>query len=212
MKITLTGADERTDLRAIRDFAKRHPEVEFSFLYSETPENRNRYPSVDYLIDAAMSVGAISAVHVCGTRARLHLLEGDHLWIWKFQRIQVNGLVAPHDLKRICEALSARQVITQLRPGASASSFHANHTYLVDASGGRGILPEKWEKPDTWKNVGYAGGLTPENLGTEIPRILAADPRAAWIDMETSLRVDDWFSLERCEAALTAFKVALARG
>jgi phosphoribosylanthranilate isomerase len=77
------------------------------------------------------------------------------------------------------------------------------HGILVDASGGRGISPVEWVRPPTDKRVGFAGGLGPDNLEQELPRILDVSRFGDWIDMETGLRDDDdWFDVERARAVL----------
>jgi hypothetical protein len=68
---------------------------------------------------------------------------------------------------------------------------------LFDISGGAGILPTEWPKPEYMENDvdniyhGYAGGLGPETLQQQFPLIAdAAGETRIWIDMETSVRSD----------------------
>lgn len=84
---------------------------------------------------------------------------------------------------------------------------------LPDASGGRGVLADEWLPQFVGRYaralpMGYAGGLSPDNLPQHLPRILDAvvSPEAHiidapfWIDMESSLRdVSDQFDLRKCE-------------
>jgi hypothetical protein len=78
-----------------------------------------------------------------------------------------------------------------------------NFVPLFDRSGGKGELPGAWpnaeyvEDPDG-SGVdrpiyhGYAGGLGPENLEVELPKIAeAAGAARIWIDMESKVRSDD---------------------
>lgn len=95
---------------------------------------------------------------------------------------------------------------------------------LFDVSGGAGILPDKWPKPkaidvqsngeesrEYWAYCGYAGGLGPENLDEQIPRILDASSSTMhthegriWIDMETRVRSkgDQVFDLQKVRRCL----------
>ena len=90
---------------------------------------------------------------------------------------------------------------------------------FYDTSHGAGVLPEVW--PDAEKSllaltrdlqVGYAGGLGPENLAAQIPLIAKAAGKAQfWIDMETKIRspsplVGTRFDLDKVRAALEICK------
>lgn len=104
---------------------------------------------------------------------------------------------------------------------------------LCDASGGHGVTPEMWpqaawydyrEIQDSTKffhftnrqeeplYFGYAGGLGPDNLDAELPKIIEASCDARfWIDMESGVRsVDvsrgDVFDLARVRRVLEICK------
>lgn len=92
---------------------------------------------------------------------------------------------------------------------ATQSRIGGNHTrkdhhILIDASGGNGKSPEAWSKPISGMFTGYAGGLGPENLVTQLDAINAqVGDGFTWIDMEGSLRdADDNFSLSRVEEVM----------
>jgi hypothetical protein len=71
---------------------------------------------------------------------------------------------------------------TVLRVGLAASG-------LYDRSHGAGVLPGEWPTANPDWEVGYAGGLSPENVVVELPKISkAAGSQPFWIDMETHLR------------------------
>lgn len=206
--ITFTGADENTDLTALSWMIAANPSVEIGLLYSATPEGRNRYPSTEWLEKAASVLHGRCAIHVCGKIARAQLREGVlKPIVMHAARVQVNGTVAPEELA----ALAARVpvVVTQhTESNASLASVAVkNHQLLVDGSGGRGIAPQHWVRPETPKLVGFAGGLGPSNIATEIHRIEDAACGPWWIDMESSLRnQDDWFDIERCRAVLATMR------
>ena len=63
----------------------------------------------------------------------------------------------------------------------------AQFDLLFDASGGRGESPESWQKPVYGPEhlQGYAGGLKPETVGTELDKIVkVARNRDIWVDIE----------------------------
>jgi hypothetical protein len=51
---------------------------------------------------------------------------------------------------------------------------------------------------------GYADGLNPDNIGVALPAIAACVPEGQpyWIDMESGVRTDDRFDLDKCELVL----------
>ena len=75
---------------------------------------------------------------------------------------------------------------------------------LFDASRGCGIERSDWPVPLPGTHCGYAGGLGPDNLATQLTRIqAAAGDYAYWIDMEGKLRTpEDLFDIGRAEACL----------
>lgn len=76
---------------------------------------------------------------------------------------------------------------------------------LFDGSHGAGVVPKGWPKPESVPTIrrddrsiqyplyfGYAGGLGPETLETQLPLIAeAAGDARIWIDMERRVRSDD---------------------
>lgn len=214
IRLTVTGADTNTPLRRIQQLA-RLPLVEIGLLLSGTPEGRQRYPWVTWLDEAASAADGHSALHVCGSVARRWLHEGKiERLTSKVARIQVNGKVGMEglsvpDIELLCAQYPRHVIITQHCLGNEAllEVTAQNHALLVDASGGRGVGPSSWERPDTLKEVGFAGGLGPDNLGEQLPLIsAAAGGRPAWIDMEGRIRdANDWFDADRAQACIRAF-------
>ena len=216
-RITVTGADERTPIAELVRLTQLSKRVEIGLLYSETPEGRNRYPSGPWLREAIAALGPRCAVHVCGSRARTVVSSSE--WARLVGRVQFNGSVSVSELFYLCQPFGYRAVITQHNPIRNPDLCNANpshndtprfraapHMLLVDASGGRGCSPEHWERPNTWKPVGFAGGLGPTNLAVELPRIAAVALDPWWVDMEGRLRTpDDWFSVALAEQAIEVF-------
>jgi len=206
-RITVTGADEQTDIAQLAALAERR-HVEVGLLYTVNPEGRNRYPSREWLKAAVDALGRRAALHVCGRPARAQLLDGslDDL-AQAVGRVQVNGILS------LAEAAAIAARVPVLITQHNAENHHLldlpaqNHELLVDASGGTGRSPSHWIGPRTAKPVGFAGGLGPYNLAGELPRIAQVATARAWIDMETSLRGDDdWFSGVLAAAAIVAFE------
>ena len=152
-----------------------------------------------------------------------------------FRRAQINthGIVHDFDVRRLRETvrrmtLNSQQVIFQydgVNTGAMLSCVgrHVHDAYekldiasLYDLSHGGGVLPEKWSHPlaKTVIPCGFAGGLSPENVASQIEKIQAVVGEADfWIDAETHLRSADdlQFDLTRVRRFLEAAKPYIQR-
>ncbi|AGG89074.1 hypothetical protein [Rhodanobacter denitrificans] len=205
--MTLTGVDYRTDVSALQDLVATNPGLEFGLLYSATPEARRRYPELSWLVATANALAGRCAIHVCGRLARALLIAGElEELVAPAARVQVNGDVTPEELPLL--ARRVQTLITQFNPRVhdlSQEGGVSNHQLLVDASGGRGISPSAWHRPNTGKVVGFAGGLGPHNLEAEASRLAMVARTGWWLDMEESLRTDDWFDVGRCRGVLAAW-------
>ncbi len=204
--LTVTGADERTDLARLRAL-----DVEVGILFSldlsAAATIHHRYPRWGWIREASMELPRC-ALHVCGGEARRELELGK-LPVAGFQRIQVNGFPSVKLVERICALYPRHRIITQQHPRNEhlLNVDAPNHEVLLDQSGGRGKLPSSWDPPYTQKAVGFAGGLGPDNLRVELRRILPNADVGWWVDAESRLRdEDDWFSVDRVEEMAHQFK------
>lgn len=198
--VTFTGLDERTDIdRAVA--IGRHYPVEWGVLMSPKRQgNEPRYPHSGVVASVASRYLLRLAGHVCGGHARA-LMEGSALELpthpSNFNRIQVNHRSPAPGI--LCPRLERERVriICQCR----GPEFPADDRveWLFDASGGHGVRPDAWPAhPGDRRTVGYAGGISPENVRETIDAI---DSRGYyWIDMESGVRTDDWLDLDKCES------------
>lgn len=209
MKITFTGVDRRTTKGEIEGLLA-DPRVEIGILVSAHPDGRNRYMEPEEILRALEWCDGRAALHLCGNIPRMSALAGDlDAMIAMAGRIQVNGTLPTHLVADFCRVFPRHEIITQhtdrnyrlLGVGAN------NHSVLVDGSGGRGISPAGWVRPMTGKSVGFAGGLGPDNIATEIARIYEMAREPFWIDMEGKIRDgNDWFSVWACHNVLEAIQ------
>lgn len=211
--LTLTGADEQTDIDCLKTIR-----AEIGFLYTETPEGRNRYPRAGWIAEASSEVPR-AALHLCGKRARHRLLLGElDRMVASVERIQLNGNVPWEDLAVACLMYPEHTLIIQDR--YDRPEIHSeigleafdNWAVLHDDSGGRGILPSRWRLPTLRRACGFAGGLNYANLPEQLRSIswLLQEQqytRTWWVDMESSLRTaGDWFCLEEAQRCVEAFE------
>jgi hypothetical protein len=219
--ITLTGADERTPIQDLVNLVADDPRVEIGLLYTANPEGRNRYPSLRWLEYATSVLGERCAVHICGGTARKQFLAFELTkLLGPVGRVQVNGNMTIGEVQAATIAVDhpgRQQVITQHQANNAFLApmlISDNHALLVDGSGGRGIRPDQWLRPETSKPVGFAGGLGPENLAAELPKIASIATGESWVDMEGRLRRSDWFDIglaRECAAVFRGFCEPLAR-
>jgi hypothetical protein len=221
-RITFTGIDESCNLDDLFALLSLDPRIELGILYSETRAGAGRYPTPGWINGTAARIcGAHGngrvALHVCG-RAVQKLLSGESLdrdlsLLWDFHRIQLNGRFGGDDIGALRRFIgdpadAAVATITQFdsNPDLHDQVRRPSHQVLFDASGGRGLERAEWPKHLVDWTCGYAGGLGPDNLRRELPRIAAAaGPFPYWIDMESKLRDDDdRFSIGLARLALDA--------
>lgn len=220
--ITLTGVDDHTDIAAVATLSHRYSLVEWGFLYSPKRQgNGGRYPSIDTLRKAFKTLpsNVRVALHVCGSGVP-NLLAGEPVVTElvvavarRSGRVQLNfsqssdnlDLDALSDLLDRFHGMDFIIQHNEANQSVWAKLFsHGNCLALFDSSGGRGIECGAWPAPMKGFNCGYAGGLGPDNLDVEMPRIrAAAHGTVFWIDMEGKLRTqDDVFDLARAESCL----------
>lgn len=196
--LTFTGADERTNIDHMRDLARRFP-IEWGILFSprlqgETP----RFPASSVVERIVRNgIGMNCAAHLCGGYARAVVEEREHLTMpdfGGFSRVQINHM-AP-DARAIAWWAKRVGITTVAQARGATFPEHQGIDWLFDQSGGKGKTPGEWP-PYPGRFVGYAGGITPDNVLATIAAIDATGPY--WLDMESGVRTDDWFDLEKVE-------------
>lgn len=228
--VTLTGADSGTNPESLIALSKRFPFVEWGILVG-THWGTARWPRPEWFDVLTECVrferpGTIRlALHLCGEPLRDVLNVGQHGPILQdavirslpfFRRVQLNfhgQPIARECAPRIVEAFRCKLVgkvpIVQL-DGVNDwvldhlldAGVHAHGLY--DKSHGGGVLADMWPSPNPQWEVGYAGGLGPNNVTRELNRIAeATGGQRFWIDMETRIRNQfDGFDLQLCESVL----------
>lgn len=211
--ITITGADDHTDIQEMVDLSAAFPKLEWGILVSTGHGGDPRWPSHSWqekLVQMAPPTMHIS-MHICGRWVR-ELLVGK----WNLnsvnapisiraQRAQINTHAEPHvSAAGLLDVLGCYpyQWIFQLDGVndhllAAAEHLGLNVAGLFDASHGAGVSPDKWPSvlDPSWlygSYLGFAGGLGPDNLARELPRIVvASDNKPFWVDMERNVRTED---------------------
>lgn len=197
--ITFTGIDERTDLNQADALARRYP-IEWGMLYGPAEGDvLSRFPSIP-TIDAILEIAGDKALHLCATVAREFAEKkvlppdiGAQQRAQRFDRFQVNKVGAIKfghfgDCKIVLQC--------------QAFDPDANTLQLFDPSAGMGILPKTVPAMIPDQLVGYAGGIGPGTVLEYLSRI--EGDGEFWIDMETRVRTDEWFDLDKVEQVCKA--------
>lgn len=217
-KVALTGADDTTHPADLVRICEQYPQVEWAILYGRPRMNTPRYPMESTIATLARTLPkANSAVHLCYEDALNDFYDQKEELIAlarQFGRVQLNffAQTQPIDVAKLNTAITAfgQPVIVPYNPANMAvlAQLDApNIQYLFDRSGGKGALPAQWPIAVTDRLCGYAGGLGPDNLPTQVPLIIQAAQQGKaqqlWIDMESSLRdAQDRFCLNKCVQVL----------
>ena len=208
-KVTVTGADDTTDIAELLAIAEQYPFVEFGILLSRKQMGAARFPSakwLDMLAQATLTRPWIHmAGHICGSWVR-EILTGkfpksEFVAIHRyfdllFDRFQLNTHAEPHSydfesLQFLINnfAFGGQKFIIQ-NDGVNSELLKLSMIQtLFDLSHGAGLLPSEWPKPIPGIECGYAGGLSPDNVVEQIQKIeTIIGDNAIWIDAETHLR------------------------
>jgi hypothetical protein len=200
-RVTITGADNSTDIREMVELSKRFPFVEWGILLSGTSQGGARFPDLDWMrslfVDKEEFERGVMKLpfsgHLCGRWVR-EICEGKWDFIkeldsvdWPihqmFTRYQLNFHAYVHkisDHKKFIEGFKTvaphtTEFVFQLDDVNDSivdiAKEHINAQPFFDLSGGVGVLPEKWQEAKEGVYTGYAGGLSPENVCDQLKQI-----------------------------------------
>jgi hypothetical protein len=230
--VTITGADDTTEIQQLMDLSAEFPFVEWGILVSKRQEGSRRFPSrawINGFLDVAFDHDVHISTHLCGAWVQ-QLFLGTLKWeevprvAQVGERIQINthaeSYVASDLMKKSFEnpMVAGREFIVQW-DGVNGHRAHSLAAYtpevsvLYDLSGGAGILPDTWPKPHPNFYCGYAGGLGPNNVVEQLKRIEeSARGRHYWIDMERRVRNADDSRLDMEAVRSVLQQVASVKG
>lgn len=221
--VTFTGVDDRTDLDILKLLDNKN--TEWGILVSRDNTDKgivNRFPSFE-TIDKVLNLGLNNvSCHICGNLARHYVKTGDFSQIRdfltqerleKFSRFQLNirgyggykPFVIEEDIHIIIQVSdpNSYQYFRQMQ-ALNPNKAEA----LIDYSGGKGKLGCFNYVSDGDEILGYAGGINANNVTYILGYIegrMEHDVKY-WIDMESSIRTDDWFDLNKVLEVLDEIK------
>lgn len=205
LHITFTGVDAHTDLNRMIDLSEEYP-CEWGILFSHKRQGNDiRYPA-RHVIDRILDAPVTFAAHLCGSIAA-NIMNGDYhidVPLTAFDRVQVNHVKPLPDVLEEFSAQWHRTVIGQSRSVSTFPTVRNGVEWLYDPSGGNGLLPEEYPSNQGKAKVGYAGGINPDNVVEINEKVKNLSPAGYWLDMESGVRTDDKFDLDKVEAVLKA--------
>jgi phosphoribosylanthranilate isomerase len=222
--VSFVGVDEKTDFSELEKISGSYAGlgfIEWSVLYSDSKSvgNYARYPSYnfckEFLEKSAKTNYVHSSLHLCGSVIERYLNKEEEVMklCQNAQRIQLNLNIANYtDYPKLTERLWSvvkqygHSVILQQNKTKSKfmEVFLKDNIFpisiLHDGSGGFGREITEVVPPDEKYFTGYAGGIKPENVVKIVDLIEMNNPKGLiyYIDMESGVRTDNVFSLEKC--------------
>ena len=211
-RVTFTGVDDRTNIEDLVYLTNKYPFVEFGVLVSKNGSNSgeiNRYPNLT-ILKRLKNKGLNLSCHICGSIARqivqkndwseLEKLLGKDIEVFNRFQLNVSGI---HKFSKDITFREDKEFIIQLKNDLSLYDYYKdlpNVFGFQDNSGGVGKFEDNWLDSDRY--FGYAGGLSVENVEKVIEDLIIVNNDNFWIDMETSVRTNDWFDTKKCEEVL----------
>lgn len=219
-RITLTGANEKTEPHDLLAISEEFPFVEWGILLSKANMgSAPRFPGRKWLRKLACAEymrPMLLSGHLCGRWVR-DVCKGKWTFLddlgelaKMFGRVQLNFHAEVHKLdhQQFVGAFRTTGGAHWAIPYAEGCQFifqlddvndsildvakagGVDAAPLFDLSGGAGVLPERW--PVARGYCGYAGGLSPENVAEQLALIeRAAGDGPIWIDVETHVRSEN---------------------
>jgi phosphoribosylanthranilate isomerase len=214
--VTLTGADDDVNPKKLEALSKEFPFVEWGILFSQSKSGVERYPSPYWVNKLHLLEETNFSAHLCGKLVDI-AISGEINVHEKFQRVQLN--LTNDKLKRAMKSEALNDLIATMSQKVifggkhdSCSCWDRMASPLFDASGGNGLSPIEWPLPFKTNNGetilnGYAGGLGPENINDELHKLAKINEESViWIDMESRIRTDGKFDLDKCKQVLETVK------
>lgn len=226
--VSFVGVDEKTDFAELERISNAYAGlgfIEWSVLFSDSKSAGNyaRYPSYkfckEFLEKSAATTYVHSSLHLCGSVIERYLdKEKDVMDLCeKAQRIQLNLNIKDYpDYQKLTDRIWSvlKQyghsiILQQNKTKANFMEVFLKEnifpiSILHDGSGGFGREISEVVAPDETHFTGYAGGIKPENVVKIVDLIESnnTNNKRYYIDMESGVRTDNVFSLEKCQQVM----------
>jgi len=200
--ITFTGVDDASLLPGMQALSARFP-IEWGVLIDPDQEDRPLFPGRTLRLSIQTSAMRLSA-HICGTAARA-IVEGRDpgLDLRGFARVQLNHSRHGSDERalRNSHAFGVERNVRVALQCQAAFPSDERVDWLYDVSFGTGTMPDDWPAIASGHPLcGYSGGIGPANVAELLTKFPVAGGAPFWIDMESGVRTEGRFDLQKCAA------------
>jgi hypothetical protein len=206
--IAFTGADDPDLAEDMVRLSARYP-IEWGMLLDEAQEGRPLFPDCGARGTLLATKGLRWAAHVCGEQARRIANDPGSATIdlQGFTRVQVNHGFSGSDASQIGNAIAfgRQRGLRAMLQCLDEFPEEARLDWLYDVSFGMGNRPTRWPVlPVDGAFCGYSGGIGPATVTEILERIDAPAGSSYFIDMESGVRTDGHFDLNKCEQVCLA--------
>jgi len=204
--IAFTGVDDPALADGLVALSARYP-IEWGILVDDDRADEQLFPARADRERLVTLRGLRWAAHVCGAQARAIADDpaAATIDLTGFARMQVNHGFGGSTKTQVGNvvAFAERRRIRALLQCQGDFPDDTRLDWLFDVSFGTGIRPDRWPAPST-HFCGYSGGIGPANAAEVVTAIAAPVDGDYWIDMESGVRTDGRFDLDKCAAVCRA--------
>lgn len=201
--ITFTGVDRHELLPGMIELAEKYP-IEWGILIDPEQTDKQLFPIADEINRITSSALRFSA-HVCGEPA-IDIANGrkPEIDLSGFSRLQLNHSREGSSEEAIANAY-AYSVGAGLRLALQCQGEFPSDgrcDWLYDVSFGTGIKVTEWPTlSKSYPFCGFSGGLSTDTVTNALASFKtgSSDTANFWIDMESGVRTDDLFDLDKCK-------------
>lgn len=206
--IAFTGVDSADCLLGMKELARHYP-IEWGVLIDDAKVDDVLFANSELREELLAASGLRYAAHVCGEQAGYiaNSPEKAGLNLAGFQRLQVNHSFSGSNLEQIenCVRFGRTQTLRTMLQCLDNFPTDTRLDWLYDTSFGTGKSPNRWPPlPHGGPLCGYSGGIRAENVREILSAISALRGSQYFIDMESGVRTNGRFDLEKCEAVCKA--------
>lgn len=206
--IAFTGVDSLECISGMRELSRHYP-IEWGVLVDDAKVDDILFANIDVRAGLLETQGLRYAAHVCGEQASLIASspEKASINLAGFQRLQVNHGFSGSNAEQVenCIRFGRAQTIRTMLQTLNSFPDDCRLDWLYDTSFGTGKSPDHWPTlPIGGPFCGYSGGIRAENVSEILSAINAPSGSQYFIDMESGVRTNGRFDLQKCEAVCRA--------
>ena len=198
--ITFTGVDDMSLIAGMKKLSARYA-IEWGVLVDPEQEGGPLFPGQED-INAIRTSGLRLSAHVCGKPAK-DIAEGrePEVDLSGFARLQLNHgrEGSSEDVIQNAYSYAVANGLRLALQCQGAFPEDARADWLYDVSFGTGVRPIEWPTlTHGYPFCGYSGGLSAETVVKTLSDV-STSCYDFWIDMESGVRTDGRFDLDKCE-------------